>query len=65
MTAIPDGRAIPGFRLEDCIESIGDSVEHIVRWKGGPDVSSLSGRPVRLRFVLKDADVYSFQFTPE
>ena len=60
-----DGRAVPGFRLEDCIESVGDSVGHIVRWKGGPDVSSLSGRPVRLRFVLKDADVYSFQFTPE
>jgi len=27
------------------------------------DVSRISRKPVRLRFVMKDADVYSFQFT--
>jgi len=27
------------------------------------DVSALSGQPVRLRFELKDADLYSLRFT--
>ena len=57
-----EGAAVPGFALDDNVESIGDSVEHTVQWKSGPDVSSLAGRRIRLRFVLKDADVYSFQF---
>ena len=56
------GTAISGFALDDCIESIGDSVEHTVLWKNGSDVGPLAGKPIRLRFVLKDADLYSFQF---
>ena len=27
-----------------------------------PDVSRLAGQPVRLRFVMKDADLYSIRF---
>ena len=34
----------------------------MVRWSGGPDLSRLAGIPLRLRFVLKDADLYSLQF---
>gem|GEM_PF-2306803 len=30
----------------------------------GADVSDLAGRAVRLRFVLKDADVHAMQFVP-
>ncbi len=33
-------------------------------WEGGLDVSALAGRPVRLRFAMKDADLYSIQFRP-
>lgn len=29
---------------------------------GGTDVGSLAGKTVRLRFVLKDADLYSIKF---
>ena len=47
----------------DGLKACGDEIERIVRWKGGSDVSRLSGQPVRLRFVMKDADLYSFQFT--
>jgi hypothetical protein len=57
-----DGKPVPGFRLVDSRELFGDSVEQEVRWDGGPDVSAVQGRPVRLRFVMKDADLYSFQF---
>ena len=57
-----NGKPIPGFTLADAREQIGNEINRIVTWKGGSDVSSLSGKPVRLKFVMKDADLYSLQF---
>ena len=57
-----DGEPVKGFALGDCPEIFGDSLERVVSWKGGSDVSVLAGKPVRLRFALKDADLYSIQF---
>ncbi len=57
-----DGKPIPGFALDDCPELFGDAIEEAVRWKGGDDVSALAGKVVRLRFVLRDADVYALRF---
>ena len=54
--------AIDGFALDDCIEILGDDLERVVRWSGGKDLGRLSGVPLRLRFVLKDADLYALQF---
>lgn len=59
------GKPMPGFALSDCEEHFGDSLARTVVWKNGTNVSSFAGKPVRLRFVLKDADVYSFRFEPE
>lgn len=56
------GAPIPGRSLEDCPEIIGDQIERAVSWKGGGDVSAFAGRPVRLRFELRDADLYSLRF---
>lgn len=56
------GAPVPGFTLEDADEIIGDDIERVVSWKGNTDVSALAGRPVRLRFVMKDADLYSIRF---
>lgn len=61
----PDGNPVDGFASEDCSELFGDTTDRVVRWKNGADVSSLAGKPVRLQFSLRDADLYSFQFTPE
>ena len=58
----PEGTPLPGFTLADCPEMIGDQIERVVRWKNGSNVGVLAGKPVRLRFVLKDADLYSFRF---
>lgn len=57
-----NGEPIPGYSLAEAREIIGDQIERVVSWKGGADVSSLSGKPVRLRIVLKDADLFSFRF---
>ena len=48
--------------MADAQELYGDALEQSVLWKNGNDVSQLARRPVQLRFVLKDADLYSFQF---
>ncbi|MBS1829185.1 MAG: hypothetical protein JST93_28040 [Acidobacteria bacterium] len=56
------GTPIPGFTLADSVELIGDQIERAVRWKAGSDVSSLAGKAVRLRMVMKDADVFALRF---
>ena len=57
-----DGNAVPGFTLADAEPVSGDEIEQVLSWSGGWDVSALAGVPVRLRFELNDADLYSFQF---
>ena len=51
--------------MADCPEIFGDPIERVVEFRTGGDGSSLSDRPVRLRFVLKDADLYYFSFMPK
>ncbi len=58
-----DGEPISGFALEDCSEVFGDAIDRTVTWKSGSDTSSLTGTPVRLRFKLQDADLYSYRFS--
>jgi len=56
------GAPIDGFGLDECPEIFGDEIERVVTWKAGSAVGALTGRTVRLRWVLRDADVYSFRF---
>jgi len=57
-----DGKPIPGFALADATDLFGDEINGTYSWKSDTDVSSLAGKPVRLRFVMRDADLYSFRF---
>ena len=56
------GQPLAGFSREDCLEHYGDSTEQVIRWKSGTDVSTLAGKPIRIRFILKDGDLYSYRF---
>jgi len=56
----PEGRPLDGFALDDCTEVVGDALDFPVHWRG--DLAALAGQPVRLRFALRDADLYSYQF---
>ena len=58
-----DGKPVNGFSIADCPQVFGDSIARGVKWNSDADLSSLAGKSVRLRFELKDADLYSFQFT--
>lgn len=57
-----NGNVIPGFSAEDCDIIYGDSLDRRVSWKGNRDISSLQGKPIVLRFLLKEADVYSLKW---
>ena len=58
-----NGKAIPGYSAADNDEVFGDAIERPVFWKDkGSDVSALAGKNVRLQFILRDADLYAFQF---
>ncbi len=59
----PDGSPVNGFSLDDCDELFGDTVDRVVRWKNNSDVSKLIDKPIRIRFELRDVDLYSFKFS--
>ncbi|MBW7893349.1 MAG: hypothetical protein H3C48_20515, partial [Chitinophagaceae bacterium] len=56
------GRPVPGYTVNDAQEIIGNEIKRIVLWNGKEDVSSLEGKPVKLKIYLKDADLYSLKF---
>jgi len=57
-----DTKPLPGFSPDDAGELIGNEIERAYSWKASDDVGALAGKPVRLRFVLRDADLFSFRF---
>lgn len=57
-----DGKPLPGFSAAQCRPLVGDEIAGVVQWTGGGDLSKLAGKVIRLRFDLKDADLYSLQF---
>ena len=56
------GKPFSGFSAEECQPLFGDTIDRAVTWTSGPDVSSLQDKTVRIRFILRDADLYSYQF---
>ena len=58
------GKPIPGFTFLDCEELNANSVRKLVKWGRKSDVSSLAGRPIRLRFRMRSTKLYAFQFQP-
>lgn len=55
------GRPIAGRSLAEAVEVVGDSIERVVAWKDGTDLQRWAGQRVRLRFLMRDADVYALQ----
>ena len=51
---------IPGFTLGECKPLFGNQVHGVVSWKNGADVPS--AKPLRLRLLIRGADVYAFEF---
>ena len=54
------GVEMKGYSAVDCAAFDGDSVRHRVSWREGVSMSGLKGSPVRLKFHMKSAKLYSF-----
>ena len=52
------GHPLEGLDWDECDPIHGDSLAHTVRWKRGP--APPRGRPVRLEFSLREAQLYGF-----
>jgi len=58
----PEGIPVPGFGSADMDPPFGDQLDARVGWRGPAHLADLAHRPIRIRFVLKDADVFAFRF---
>jgi hypothetical protein len=56
------GKPFKDFGWEDCGEFYCDKISQTIKWQGSPWLTALEGKVVRLRFVMKDADLYSMKF---
>lgn len=59
-----DGEPIPEYELENCDELIGNEIERVVSWAGRHSIEKLQGKAVRLRVVIRDADLFALRFVP-
>jgi hypothetical protein len=58
-----NNQPIAGRTLTDChLIHTANEINRVVRWKGESTVNALAGKPVRLHFVMRDVDLYAFQF---
>jgi hypothetical protein len=66
---IQDEQGLPldGLSMDDCVPLTGDSVGATVSWKHkstdpSAPLTEFANKPIRLKFMMQDASLYSFQF---
>ena len=57
------GTPIGGYTEGEASFICGNSVRLPASWGENRDIGGLAGKPIRLRFVLRDCKLYAFQFT--
>jgi len=58
-------RVVKQFAAKACEPIRTDSTLYKVEWKGGNDLSSLAGTPVKFRFHLTNGKLYAFWVSPD
>jgi len=56
-----DNKPVEGFSGRAAPKLFGDSVHHPIKWSKNRSWSELTGRAIRLRFTLSEADLYALQ----
>jgi len=56
------GKRIEGLTAAECRLITKDGLRQNVTWSAEKQLGDLKGKAIRLRFVMKDADLYSFRF---
>ncbi len=61
---IGDGTGWPAsdFAVEDCDLIYGNELNRVVSWRGNSNLSRFEGKMIRLKFEMKDADLFALQF---
>jgi len=54
-----------GFTLDDCDPLAVDHTDAVVTWRGKRDMSALAGKPVYLRFEMREMGLFSFRIAKE
>jgi hypothetical protein len=55
------GKELPGFGEADAPKICGDLIDADIKWKSGRSIKELGNKKLRIKFVLRDADIYSFR----
>lgn len=56
------GKQVTGFTADNCTPLTGDALQGAVSWKGSDKLTSFAEKPVRVKLVLKDAEVFAMRF---
>ncbi|MFH1006829.1 MAG: hypothetical protein V1800_04910 [Candidatus Latescibacterota bacterium] len=59
---LSQGQPVAGRKLDNADPISGNFIDRACTWNGNSEVSALAGKPVQLRFVMRDAKLYAFQF---
>ena len=59
-----EGRVLAGYAADDCVPIRSDGLRQMIRWTRAFQLDSLRDRAVRLRFHMREADLYAFWFQP-
>jgi hypothetical protein len=63
------GKAVKGFEAKSCrpisADTLADGSDGWVQWKQEKNLRRLQGKPIQLRFILKNARLYSFRVASE
>lgn len=57
-----DGRPVPGFSANEAQPIKGDHLATSAAWSAGGPLHRLAGKPIRLRLLLDNAEVFSVKF---
>ena len=57
-----EGTPLPGYSMKEAQPLIGNEISRDVYWNGDAGLKALEGKVIRLRFVMKDAHLYSIKF---
>lgn len=60
----PDHFRVKGYSFEESDSITRGGVARVASWNGEDDLSSLAGKPIKLKFYLKNARLFSYQFVP-
>jgi hypothetical protein len=53
-------RVLPGFSKDDCVAFRGDSIRHELRWKTAELPEAQRAGDTKIRFRLKNAELFSY-----